>query len=106
MNAQQPCLSQTVPGAPPPYERYVSAPNLHPWWAWIVILSAYLGILFVFAILFSPAFRAQGDNPQLTWTTLETQSGPIPDAGRSQPGSEKEMKYPVSETSKAMKFLF
>ena len=106
MNAQQPYLSQTVTEARLPYERYVSALNRHPWWAWIVILFAYLGILFVFAILLSPVFRAQVANPQLTWTTLGTQSGPIPEAGRSQPNSEKEMKYPVSGSSKARKFLF
>ena len=62
MDAEQRSLYQTVPEASLGYERHVSASNRHPWWAWIVILFACLGILFVLAILFSAAFRAQANS--------------------------------------------
>ena len=62
MDAEQRSLSQTVAEAPLRYERYVSASNRHPWWAWMVVLFACLGILFVLAVLFSAAFRAQADS--------------------------------------------
>jgi hypothetical protein len=57
MDAEQRSLYQTVPEASLGYERYVSASNRHPWWAWMVVLVACLGILFVIAILFSAAFH-------------------------------------------------
>jgi uncharacterized membrane protein YhaH (DUF805 family) len=68
MDAEQRSFSQTVVEALVGHERHVSASNRHPWWAWIVILFACLGILFVLAILFSAAFREQ-TNPAF-WVQL------------------------------------
>jgi hypothetical protein len=62
MDAEQRSLSLTVAEAPLRYERYVSASNWHPWWAWMLVLFAYLGIFFVLAILFSAAIRAHVDS--------------------------------------------
>ena len=62
MDAEQRPLYLTVAEAPLRYERYVSASNRHQWWAWMLVLFAYLGIFFVLAILFSAAIRAQADS--------------------------------------------
>jgi uncharacterized membrane protein YhaH (DUF805 family) len=62
MDAEQRSLYQTVPGASLGYQRYLSASNRHLWWAWMLVLFAYLGIFFVLAILFSAAIRAHADS--------------------------------------------
>jgi hypothetical protein len=62
MDTEQQSLSQTVAEAAWPYERYVSASSWYAWRAWMVILFACLGILFVLAVLFSAAFRTQADS--------------------------------------------
>jgi hypothetical protein len=53
MDAQQQFVLQAVPEASLPSRRKVSPPNRLPWCAWVVIVLAWVGILFVLAILFS-----------------------------------------------------
>jgi hypothetical protein len=56
MDAQQ-SVSQAVAEDSLPSKRNVSPPKRHPWWAWVVLLLAGVGILFVLASLFSAAVR-------------------------------------------------
>jgi hypothetical protein len=55
--AAQHLVSQAVAEAPLPSQTHLSPSKQLPWWSWVVIVMAWIGILFVLTMLFAAVLQ-------------------------------------------------